>query len=211
MGRFCPFASSLSPSLKKHCPRCSQSVALFKAHSLGCPLKSSSKVRQWMPNLCSPPCTASGQPRGKAVPVYLGCARVLLIQQVVLPALVLVLLVIDLQLLPDGFHAVLLHHLVLPYTEPPPGPAPALQQPLCEAAGPTKPHQSCRLAVTPHSNVPAWGRGGTSTFTKGLGMDEQMPLASTAEASPAGTWRWGRAAWCPAWRCTGRVTRAGNG
>lgn len=51
---------------------------------------------------------------GKAVPTYLGRARVLLIQQVVLPALVLVLLVINLQLLPHSFHAVLLHHLVLP-------------------------------------------------------------------------------------------------
>lgn len=93
------------------------------------------------------------------MPAYLGGARVLLIQQVVLPALVLVLLVIDLQLLPNGFHAVLFHHLVLPYAQPRSGPAPALQQPLFKAAGPTKPHQPCRMSVTPQSNVPAQEKG----------------------------------------------------
>lgn len=27
---------------------------------------------------------------------------------------------------------------------------------------------------------------------------------------PAGTWRWGRAAWCPVWRCTEPGTRGGS-
>lgn len=118
---------------------------------------------QWVPKLCSPcPVCAPWD-------AYLGRARVLLVQQVVLPALVLVLLVIDFQLLSHGFHAVLFHHLVLPYTQPQSGPAPALQQPPCKATGPKNPHQPCRV---PHR---ATSQHGEEALHLPEGQDDGWP------------------------------------
>lgn len=60
----------------------------------------------WQLNKCKHVCVC--------VPVlssYLGCARVLLVQRVILAALLLVLLVVDLQLLPHLLYTVLLHQL----------------------------------------------------------------------------------------------------
>lgn len=140
-----------------------------------------------MPNFCSPLCSVwlpvFGDVRAAHGATYLGSAGVLLIQQIILPAFVLVLLVIDLQLFPYSFHAVLFYHLVLQYTKPQVRTTPALQQPLCTAVGPMKPHPPCRVPITPQSNVPAQRRDAAghsldhgAHLPKGQGwMSNQMP------------------------------------
>lgn len=198
--------SAHSPSPKQCCPCCSQNNPLFKAHFLGSPLKSRSRQMGARSLLSSVRSGAAASRREMPVPTYLGRACVLLVQQVVLPALVLVLLMINLQLLPNSFHTVFFHHLVLPYAQSQSGPAPAPQEPPSQAACPMKPHQPWGLPVTPTK-----AKVGMLSSTKGPGMDKQMPLLQAVQPSPAGTWRWGRAAWCPAWHCTGRATHAGNG
>lgn len=129
--------------------------------------------------------------------LYLWGACVLLVQRVILAALLLILLMIDLQLLSHLLYTVLLHQLRR-----------AKKCRLKQSV--TMKHKSRRLCLLLF--IYLWWYKVCKVNLRLIKKQTTYykKLHNLQHHQPAGIWRRGTGAWCPAWHCTGPGTHGGS-